>query len=115
MKRLILSLVVGGFLLSCTGIVYSVENSGRENQIEEEIAQVWSETISEYTARIIYVLEKMQKNTSSEQTKETLKEVFNEIQQMRDKIKLEGIIVEGFSLNLDNPSSITVKFKFKEE
>ena len=62
MKRLILSLVVGGFLLSCTGIVYSVENSGRENQIEEEIAQVWSETISEYTARIIYVLEKMQKN-----------------------------------------------------
>jgi hypothetical protein len=80
----------------------------------EEATQIWIKTVSEDVAIISSDLRTITPETPKEKVNEILEEALKKVQKMRTEAAKRGVILEGFSINLAFPPSMTVDFKFKD-
>jgi len=120
MKVLVLYLFC---LLSISSFALAQEQAIEKNIITEKPSEkkiiageksqaVWIKTVSSDTAFLNMQLAVIKKETPQEEVDKIFEGVLRQIQEMRVELKKKGIDLEGFSINIAAPPSVTINFKF---
>jgi len=75
----------------------------------------WTSVVSGNTVAVSSTLSMFTKEMPIKQKNALLEKSLLQVQKMREDVEPYGVILEGFSLNLGMPLSITVNFKFKDK
>ncbi|MCF7879080.1 MAG: hypothetical protein K9L95_06425 [Candidatus Omnitrophica bacterium] len=81
---------------------------------EENSKNDWANVVSQGITNVTLELGTIDEEMAQGQINTRLQRALEIVQQMRIDTKKQGIIVEGFSLSLALPPSVTIEFKFKD-
>ena len=101
-------------LLLPVSVSYSKEEQNTNTLELEQVKPNWVDAISQDITTITIELKTINKETPEGEINKIFQSALEKLEQMREGIEKQGIIIEGFSLNLTLPPSITINFKFKE-
>lgn len=102
-------------------LVFPISGSCEEEEkviktLEEKYTEVnWINAISKDATLVTMELKGINRESPEGQINKVLQNALETIKQMRKDAEKQGIVVEGFSLNLAFPPSITIDFRFMDE